>query len=129
MYSFLRKSRTKLTFVCMQDNISFTALFSNLHANYLCCLSACRLRGYVFISELPFDYCSHDHGENFIARQNCRTKYNHILSKNIVFWGITPCSPLEANRSLRGTCHLHLIGRRISQAKSQSESRCQTRPT
>jgi hypothetical protein len=34
-----------------------------------------------------------------------------------VFWDITPCSPLEVNRRFRGTCRLHLHGRRISQAR------------
>jgi hypothetical protein len=53
-----------------EHNISFTALFSNLHANYLCYLSVCRRRGYVFISELQADYCSYDNGKSVIARQN-----------------------------------------------------------
>jgi hypothetical protein len=33
--------------------------------------------------------------------------------------GITPCSLLRVNRRFRGTCHLHLQGRRIIQERNQ----------
>jgi hypothetical protein len=45
--------------------------------------------------------------------------------KNSVFWDITPCIPLKVNRCLRGTCRLHLQGRRISQARNQHARRWQ----
>jgi hypothetical protein len=34
----------------------------------------------------------------------------------IIFWNITPCSPLKVNRRFGGTCHVHIQVRRISQA-------------
>jgi hypothetical protein len=36
-------------------------------------------------------------------------------------WDITSCSPLKLNRCFGRTCHLHLQGRRISQAGNQDE--------
>jgi hypothetical protein len=33
-----------------------------------------------------------------------------------IFWDITPCSPFEVNQRFGGTCHLQLLGQRISQA-------------
>jgi hypothetical protein len=47
--------------------------------------------------------------------------------KSCIFWDITPCNPLKVNRRFGGTCRLHLQGRRISQARNQSESRWQAR--
>jgi hypothetical protein len=37
-------------------------------------------------------------------------------------WDITPCSPVKLNRRFRGTCGLHLQGRRVSQARNQRET-------
>jgi hypothetical protein len=48
--------------------------------------------------------------------------------KSSVFWDITPCSPLKANRRFGGTCRLHLQGRRISRSRNQRESRWQACP-
>jgi hypothetical protein len=45
-----------------------------------------------------------------------------LVTKSSVFWDITPCSPLKINRRFGRTCHLHLQGRRISQARNQHES-------
>jgi hypothetical protein len=42
-----------------------------------------------------------------------------FLTAVVIFWDITPCSPLRVNRG--GTCRLHLQGRRIRQARNQSE--------
>jgi hypothetical protein len=39
-----------------------------------------------------------------------------------MFWDMTPCSPLKVNRRFRGTCRLHLQGRRISQERKQLEA-------
>jgi hypothetical protein len=33
-----------------------------------------------------------------------------VVMKSTVFWDITPCSLLKANRSFEGTCSLHLQG-------------------
>jgi hypothetical protein len=35
-----------------------------------------------------------------------------MVMKNIIFWDITPCSPLSVNRCFGGTYRLHLQGRR-----------------
>jgi hypothetical protein len=32
--------------------------------------------------------------------------------KSIIFWDMTPCSPLGVNRRFGGTYHLHLQGRK-----------------
>jgi hypothetical protein len=56
-----------------------------------------------------------------------RFTFIKILLLNILFiksstsWDIALCSPLIVNRRFRGTCLLHLHGRRISQAKNQHE--------
>jgi hypothetical protein len=42
-----------------------------------------------------------------------------VVMKNILFWDITPCSPLKVNPLFGGTYRLHLQGRRISQARNQ----------
>jgi hypothetical protein len=41
-----------------------------------------------------------------------------VVRKSSVFWDIMSCSPLKVNGSFRGTCRLHLQGRRISQSKT-----------
>jgi hypothetical protein len=46
---------------------------------------------------------------------------NLLLTKNSIFWDITPCSQLKVNRCFAGTCHLYLQGRRISQARKECE--------
>jgi hypothetical protein len=46
-----------------------------------------------------------------------------VLTAVVIFWDITPCSPLKVNRRFGGTCRLHLQGRIISQARNQQESR------
>jgi hypothetical protein len=46
-----------------------------------------------------------------------------VVMKSSIFWDITPCSPLKVNRRFGWTCHLHLQGRRISQARNQREAR------
>jgi hypothetical protein len=42
--------------------------------------------------------------------------------KRSIFLDITPCSPLEFNLRFEGICRLHLLGRRISQARNQLEA-------
>jgi hypothetical protein len=46
-----------------------------------------------------------------------------VVMKITIFWDITERSPLNVNRRFRGTYCLHHQGRRISRARSQSESR------
>jgi hypothetical protein len=46
-----------------------------------------------------------------------------IHLKTTIFCDITPCSLLKVNRRFGGICRLQLQGRRISRARSQSESR------
>jgi hypothetical protein len=41
--------------------------------------------------------------------------------KSIIFWDITPCSPLSVNRRFGGTYRLYLQGRKISRARNQRE--------
>jgi hypothetical protein len=36
--------------------------------------------------------------------------WTYVLLKSIIFWDITPCSPLSVNRCFRGTYRLHLQG-------------------
>jgi hypothetical protein len=43
------------------------------------------------------------------------------LWRILIFWDITPCSPLKINRHSSGTCRLHLQGRSIIQAINQHE--------
>jgi hypothetical protein len=38
-----------------------------------------------------------------------------------IFWDVTPCSPLKVNWHFKRTCHVHLQGWRISQARNQHE--------
>jgi hypothetical protein len=38
--------------------------------------------------------------------------------KSIIFWDITPCSPLKINRRFGGIYRLNLQGRRISRART-----------
>jgi hypothetical protein len=47
--------------------------------------------------------------------------------KSSIFWDITPGSLLKVNGPFTGTCHPHLQGRRIIQAKRQRESRWQAK--
>jgi hypothetical protein len=42
-----------------------------------------------------------------------------LLKRVLSLGDITPCSPLKINRSFGGTFRLHLLGRRISQARNQ----------
>jgi hypothetical protein len=44
-----------------------------------------------------------------------------VAMKIPIFWGITPCTRLKINRVFGGTCHLHLQGRRRSEAINQVE--------
>jgi hypothetical protein len=46
--------------------------------------------------------------------------------KSSIFCDITQCSSLQANRCFGGTHRLHIQGRRISQARNQHESKCQS---
>jgi hypothetical protein len=56
------------------------------------------------------------------SRQNI---YVCVWLKSTIFWDITPCSPLNVNRSFGGTYRLHLQDRRISRARNQLVSRWQ----
>jgi hypothetical protein len=49
--------------------------------------------------------------------------FTAVVVKISIYWYITPCSPWKANRRFGGTCRLHLLSRRISQARNESESR------
>jgi hypothetical protein len=42
--------------------------------------------------------------------------------KSSIFWDITTCSPLKANRRFGGTCRFHLQGRRRCQERNQPEA-------
>jgi hypothetical protein len=48
-----------------------------------------------------------------------------MVMKSCIFWDITQDNSLKLNWRFGGTCSLHLRGRRISQARSQRESRWQ----
>jgi hypothetical protein len=38
--------------------------------------------------------------------------FTAVVMKSIIFWDMTPCSPLSYNRRFRGAYCLHLQGRR-----------------
>jgi hypothetical protein len=52
--------------------------------------------------------------------------FTAVVMKSIVFWDMTPCSPLSCTRRFGGTYRLHLQDRRISSA-NQRASRWQAR--
>jgi hypothetical protein len=41
-----------------------------------------------------------------------------ISIKTMIFWLVTKCTSVEARRRFRGTYHVHLQGRRVSQARN-----------
>jgi hypothetical protein len=41
--------------------------------------------------------------------------FTAVVMKGIIFWDMTPCSPLSCTRRFGGTYRLHLQGRRIVQ--------------
>jgi hypothetical protein len=45
-----------------------------------------------------------------------------VVMKSSIFWDITLCSPLKVTWYFGGTCHLHLQGQRICQARHQHET-------
>jgi hypothetical protein len=47
-----------------------------------------------------------------------------MIMKSSIFWNVTPSSPLKVNLHSGGTCHFHLQGRRISQARNQQSFAC-----
>jgi hypothetical protein len=49
-----------------------------------------------------------------------------VVTKSIIFWDITPCSPLSFNRRFGGIYHLHLQGRinRFRKAASKHVASC-----
>jgi hypothetical protein len=42
--------------------------------------------------------------------------------KSIIFWDVTPCSPLSCNRRFGGNYRLHLQGRRIISARTSRQA-------
>jgi hypothetical protein len=48
-----------------------------------------------------------------------------VAVKSSIFWDIILCNPLKANQHFGGTCHLHLQGQRLSQARNQRERKWQ----
>jgi hypothetical protein len=47
--------------------------------------------------------------------------FTAVVMKGIIFWDMTPCSLLSANRRLGGTYRLHLQGRRNKFSKKTSK--------
>jgi hypothetical protein len=56
------------------------------------------------------------------------TQYRPTNNLKKIFWDITPCSTLKANRRFGATYSLHLQGRRISRATNEGERRWQAKP-
>jgi hypothetical protein len=48
--------------------------------------------------------------------------FTAVVMKSIVFWDMTPCSPLSCNRRFGGTYRLHLQGRRIISARTSRQA-------
>jgi hypothetical protein len=46
-----------------------------------------------------------------------------VVMENIIFWDITPCSPLKVSRHFGGKYHLHLRGPKVNQETYQHEAR------
>jgi hypothetical protein len=62
-------------------------------------------------------------GRFFLSGFRTRSLYVGLaVMKSSVFRDITPCSLLEVNRRVEGTCRLHIQGRRLSQSKDQHEA-------
>jgi hypothetical protein len=51
-----------------------------------------------------------------------------VVTNTLIFWDITPYSPVKISRRFGGICHPHLQGRRVSQEGNQLESRWQAEP-
>jgi hypothetical protein len=54
-------------------------------------------------------------------KKRVRDKYTEEI-KVPIFWDITLCSPLKANRRFGGTCFLQLQDRGVSQSRNQHEA-------
>jgi hypothetical protein len=56
--------------------------------------------------------------ERFAGAEECRNEGFEVLTavvmKSTIFWDLMLCTLLKVNQHFRGTCHLHLHGRRIS---------------
>jgi hypothetical protein len=52
--------------------------------------------------------------------------FTAVVMKSIIFWDMTPCSPLSVNRRFRGTYRLHLQGRRnkFSKKPASKQNAC-----
>jgi hypothetical protein len=48
--------------------------------------------------------------------------FTAVVMKSIIFWDMTPCSPLSFNRRFGGTSRLHLQGRRNRFSKTSKEA-------
>jgi hypothetical protein len=68
----------------------------------------------------------------YLTKENIKTREQHSgrgdvsvghnFLNSIMFWDITPCSPLKVNRRFGETYRLHLQGK-INRARYQRESR------
>jgi hypothetical protein len=47
--------------------------------------------------------------------------FTAVVMKSIIFWDMTPCSPLSFNRRFGGTYRLHLQGRRNKFSKKSAD--------
>jgi hypothetical protein len=45
-----------------------------------------------------------------------------VLTESSVAWGTTPCRLLKVSQCFGGTCHFHLQGSQISQARNKHEA-------
>jgi hypothetical protein len=63
--------------------------------------------------------------EAFVLKQNfswCRFEIlTAVVTKNSLFWDITPCSPLKLKQYFGEIYHIHLQGRRIISEKNKRE--------
>jgi hypothetical protein len=74
------------------------------------------MKGRVCSSQQTVCYC-----QTYI---HIHAHYICIRFEGLTAVGIMPHSPLKVNRRFGGTCRLHLLGRRISQASNQSSAFC-----
>jgi hypothetical protein len=44
-----------------------------------------------------------------------------VTVKSIIFWYVTPCSPVEVHRRFGGPYYVHLQNRRVNQARNHQQ--------
>jgi hypothetical protein len=75
---------------------------------------------------LPVTYASYAHFSSYQQWLWKSAVLTVVVMKSSIFWDIMSCSLLKVNRRFERTCCLYFLGRRISQARTQRESKWQS---